>query len=150
MYEGDPKLGYVDLAKIPALMYVGREPEALRLAADRARANPKNPQTSGVYALLLARSGNRAEAERQIGRAVEFGKGLGHFHHVEYFIALAYAAMGKKGSALEWLERTAADGLPCYPYFEKDPALDPLRGEAQFQAFMAKLKAQWEQYRKLV
>ena len=74
------------------------------------------------------------------------GKGLGHFHHAEYDIACAYAVLGKTDEALSWLRRTAADGFPCYPLFEKDPLLASLRSDRDFQAFLGEMKAMWERY----
>jgi tetratricopeptide (TPR) repeat protein len=146
-FESNPGLGFVELAKIPALMYVGREQEAFQLAEDLTRKQPTNSNAAGVYALLLARRGDHVRADEQIARAIEAGKGYGHFHHTEYFIASAYAAMGNKPQAIEWLEKTAADGLPCYPYFENDPNLNSLRGDPKFQTFMRTLKLQWEHFR---
>jgi hypothetical protein len=56
--------------------------------------------------------------------------------------------MGRKKEALGWLEKTAEDGMPCYPLFEKDPFLDSLRGDPDFAAFMTRMKAQWERFEK--
>ncbi|PYP69559.1 MAG: hypothetical protein DMD41_16680 [Gemmatimonadetes bacterium] len=50
--------------------------------------------------------------------------------------------------AMAWLRRTAEDGLPCYPLFAGDPYLDSLRRDPQLVAFLARLKLQWETYRR--
>jgi hypothetical protein len=68
-------------------------------------------------------------AEKKIRIDIEAGQGKLQFHHAEYNIASAYALMGRNHSAVQWLQRAADDGLPCYPLFEKDPHLDNLRGD---------------------
>ena len=115
------------------------------------RATPPEalgPDAYGVYALLLASRGDRAGAQGYIERAIARGEGRSHFHHAEYAIAAAYAQMGERARALEWLRRTAADGMPCYPLFAKDPMLDPLRRDPAFIAFLDQLKIQHERYQR--
>lgn len=57
--------------------------------------------------------------------------------------------MGDNRLALEWLQKSAADGFPCYPFFDTDPNLARLRSEPAFVAFMANLKTEWQRYRDL-
>lgn len=40
----------------------------------------------------------------------------------------------------------ADDGVPCYPFFEKDANLNSLRKDQRFITFMANLKRQWDLY----
>ena len=55
--------------------------------------------------------------------------------------------MGRNEESLRWLRRTAADGFPCYPLFEKDPLLARLRLDRDFKTFLGEMKAGWERYR---
>jgi hypothetical protein len=55
--------------------------------------------------------------------------------------------MHKAGQAIKWLQAAADHGFPCYPLFESDPYLDPLRKDPRFTKLMMGLKAQWEHYR---
>jgi non-specific serine/threonine protein kinase len=98
------------------------------------------------YALLLAKIGKNAEAEKNIQMAIEKDRGVGHFHHAEYNIALAYALMGKTSLAMEWLQKTADHGFACYPLFAKDPHLASLRGNSDFEAFLEKMKQVMDYY----
>ena len=100
-----------------------------------------------MHALLLAREGEGRKAEEAIARALPLGEGFGYDHHAQHFIASAYALLGKKREALTWLQKAADNGLPCYPYFEKDPHFESLRGEPDYEAFMKKLKLRWEHYK---
>lgn len=71
-------------------------------------------------------------------------KSFGHYHHKANEIADIYGWLNRPQEAVTWLEETVATGFPCYPYFERDRALDPIRKDPRFIAFMAKLKPQWE------
>jgi hypothetical protein len=48
-------------------------------------------------------------------------------HHVAYSTVVAYAQLGQLEEALRWLSRAVDSGFPCYPWFEQDPLLEPLR-----------------------
>jgi len=138
-----------DLAQV--LHRLGRTREAFALLDSVLRATPPQalaPDAYGVYALLLAARGDQAGAQGYIERAIASGQGRSHFHHAEYAIAAAYVQMGDRARALEWLRRTAADGMPCYPLFAKDPMLDPLRRDPAFIAFLDQLKIQHERYQR--
>jgi len=104
---------------------------------------------TSVQAIMAALEGNARLAEEKIATASQQGKGFGHFHHTAYHIACAYALMNRIDDALEWLEHAADDGFPCYPMFARDSMLNNLRRDARFDALMARLKMQWENYRQI-
>lgn len=58
---------------------------------------------------------------------LEKGKGFGHFHHTACIIACVYAALNKPEESVRFLQMAADEGYPCYPLFEKDAKLDPIR-----------------------
>lgn len=132
--------------KVLALFYMGRKSEALVLAEELKRQLPRQEDITSTYAILLAATDRRQKAEQEIQIAIRSGQGRSHFHHAAYNIASAYSLMGKKRLASEWLERTAKEGLPCYPLFEKDPNLNPLRQDREFAAFLARVRSQWERF----
>lgn len=129
--------------KALALNYLGRKEEALHLIEEIEQQLPAQEDVASTHALILASAGARAQAEEQIRIAVQAGEGKSHFHHAAYNIASAYALMGERRLALQWLKRTTEEGMPCYPLFEKDPNLDSLRADPEFVAFMADLKPRW-------
>jgi tetratricopeptide (TPR) repeat protein len=130
-----------------ALAHLGRIPEAVALA----RRNVTNPthamqavDRASTRAVVFALAGRRRDAEESLAAAEAGGaEGSSHFHHAAYNVACAYALMGRKKEALEWLRRTAEEGMPCFPLFEKDPFLDSLRGDSEFAAFLSGLEAEW-------
>ena len=141
--------------KALALSNLNRKEEAFAFLEDLLAMDPKHPafqremweSALGVYAVLLARAGDHTKSEQYIARAIEADRGLGHFHHSEYNIACAYALMGKPRLAVEWLEKAADHGFPCYPLFVADPNLSSLRSDPAYQSLLRKMKAQWEHYR---
>jgi hypothetical protein len=61
---------------------------------------------------------------------------------------------GSLGSELESetvshyrIEKKLGTGLPCYPLYERDLLLQPLRDEQKFRNFMARLRSSWEEAR---
>lgn len=131
-----------------ALFQLGRSDDASALIDEYLSKYPRDEGGVGtsVNAMILAKAGKTREADVAIQRAVEIGKGFGHFHHTAYNIASAYALMDKREEAIEWLQNAADDGFPCYPLFDNDANLKSLRTDYRFIAFMAKLKQQWEKY----
>jgi hypothetical protein len=131
-----------------ALFQLGRKDEAAARVAEFLKSNPRDEGgiLTGVQGMLAASIGQPAAAEEKVQKAARMGKEFGHFHHTAYAIASAYALMNKPEPAVKWLQAAVDDGFPCYPLFEKDPNLDPLRQDPAFVAFMAKLKRQWQYY----
>ena len=144
--EANPAL--LDRTRATALFQLGRTQEASDIVEEYLRAYPTDEggNVTSVKAMLLAKAGKEREAEETIQRAVEIGKGFGHFHHTAYNIASAYALMNKPEPATKWLQNAADDGFPCYPLFASDTNLDSLRSDERFITFMAKLKQQWEHF----
>jgi tetratricopeptide (TPR) repeat protein len=131
-----------------ALFRLGRTEEANQLLDEYLQNYPHDEGGVGtsVRAMMLAKAGKFREAEAAIQRALEIGRGFGHFHHTAYNIASAYALMNQPALAIKWLQNAADDGFPCYPLFANDTNLDSLRNNLQFIAFMTKLKQQCDHY----
>jgi TolB-like protein/DNA-binding winged helix-turn-helix (wHTH) protein len=135
------------------LWELGRKQEAWALVREMEKADPqeKDVWLASVHTLLLADAGEGRGAEKRIKEKIlkqgESLKRYGHFHHVANFVADIYAQLNKPEQAVTWLEETAATGFPCYPFFERDHGLDPIRQDPRFVAFMQKLKLQWEYFK---
>jgi serine/threonine protein kinase/tetratricopeptide (TPR) repeat protein len=126
------------------LLHLGRREEAAARLENsiRERVDPAG-MVDAVAALRHAMEGNRAEAEPLLARAADH-KAFGHFHHTAYYMANAYAVMKRPKEALRWLQFAADEGFPCYPLFQKDELLDPIRGEPGFAAFLEQQRVDWE------
>jgi TolB-like protein len=129
-----------------SLIDVGRMEEAAQ--SIRTGFQDKNPGAAGlkhgVSALLAARQGNRRAAESEIQAALEGSHGFGHFHHVTFMIACAYSVLGDVAHAQEWMEKTAADGFPCFTLFEVEPSLERWRATSKGREFLVNLRREWE------
>ncbi|HEX6729294.1 MAG TPA: protein kinase [Pyrinomonadaceae bacterium] len=132
-----------------ALFNLGKNDEAAATLEQFLKDYPEDNRGlfTSLQAVFAASAGQPDIAEAKIKRAIERGKGFGHFHHTAYHIACAYALMNNVEESMKWLEMTANDGMPCYPLFEHDKNLNNLRKDPRFNTFLARLKEQWEQRR---
>ena len=64
-----------------------------------------------------------------------------------YKVAQAYAVLGDKASALHMLRHSIGGGFFCYPYFVRDPLLQNLRNEPEFQTLMDQARQRHEQFK---
>jgi len=126
------------------LFYLARKEEANAQLQQASEDASNDPGFLSTEAILLADAGKEKEAVEKINLAIERGRHLGHFHHIANNIAEAYAIMNKKKPALDWLDETAEDGFPCYPWFEKDPCLQNIRNEPRFKALIKRLRMKWD------
>lgn len=138
----------VDRCMAEVLVQAGRLKEAEEIVEIYLEKHPQDEGGSftSVKAVLLAKRGKSLEAEAAIHRAVELGRGFGHFHHTEHNIASAYAAMNRSEEAVNWLESAADDGFPNLTYFAIDPNLVSLRHYSRFVRFMETLQPQWQRF----
>jgi hypothetical protein len=63
-----------------------------------------------------------------------------------YKVAQAYAVLGDKTSALHMLRHSIGGGFFCYPYFERDPLLQSLRGDPEFQTLLNQARDRHNQF----
>ena len=144
--EKNPAL--VTFQKAAALFQLGRIQEATALVDEylATYSTDEGGTVTSLKAMLQAKAGKAGDAEKGIQRAIEIGRGFGHFHHTAYNIASAYALLDKPDEAIRWLQTAADDGLPCYPLFEQDDNLNSLRTDERFVAFLAQMKARLQRY----
>jgi len=97
-----------------------------------------------VNALLAARQGNRRSAESEIRAALAEPQNFGHFHHITFMVACAYSVLGDVAEAEEWMEKTAADGFPCFTLFEVEPSLQRWRATPKGHELLVNMRREWE------
>jgi tetratricopeptide (TPR) repeat protein len=131
-----------------ALFRMGRLDEAEAMIDKFLSEYPNDEGGVGtsVRAMILAKKGRAAEAERAIERADEVGREFGHFHHAAYNIGTAYSMLGRSDDAIKYLQLAADDGFPCYPVFATDEQLEGIRKDSQFVSLIANMKQQWDKY----
>ena len=65
-------------------------------------------------------------------------------HHIAYSLATTHAQLGQMDDAARWLTEAANTGFPCYPWFVRDPLLEPLRHSPQFRQVEPELRRTFE------
>jgi TolB-like protein/DNA-binding winged helix-turn-helix (wHTH) protein/lipoprotein NlpI len=144
----------VSFEKALTLAYLGRRQQAWEtiegVAQQLGRArrggflgDPED--VAAVRAFLYATEAKPQKAEREIHAAARRQKDNDHFHHAAFILAAACAEMGKPHEAVTWLRRVAGAGMPNYPLFRDNPSMSKLRGNPEFEEFMAGLKPRWDQ-----
>jgi predicted Zn-dependent protease len=94
-----------------------------------------------TLASFLAARNEKQQADALL-RAVTTGTYMDH--HVAYSTGVAYAQLGEFAEARRWLSRSASTGFPCYPWFEADPLLRPIRADPEFRRFLDGMRQSWE------
>jgi hypothetical protein len=69
-------------------------------------------------------------------------------HHVAYSLGAAYAQIGDRSQAFRWLNEAVRIGFPCDPWLERDPLLQPMRGDKQFEVLLTQLREQHDAWSK--
>ena len=89
----------------------------------------KNPWFSASLIYTFGRSGRRVEAQEELKKLLAAEK----TEFVSpYFLAIAYAGLGDKGKAFEWLETAYRERANWMAYLKIDPELDSLRTDPRF------------------
>jgi TolB-like protein/DNA-binding winged helix-turn-helix (wHTH) protein/lipopolysaccharide biosynthesis regulator YciM len=128
-----------------ALYYQGEGQRAETLLQSMIdEEGPLAVNARATLAALRAARGATSEARALAERAASERDLL---HHAAYGLGTAYAQLGEPATALRWLSQGAATGFPCYPWYEHDPLLDPIRDDSRFINFMSELRRSWENAR---
>jgi TolB-like protein/Tfp pilus assembly protein PilF len=123
------------------LYYEGRSREAIAtLSAVRGGAEAQARAQAGLAALLAAQ--HQDQQARTLLRKVTAGDIMDH--HIAYDVASGYSQLGEVDQGRSWLTRAAKTGFPCYPWFEHDPLLKPLRDDPASRALFQTLRESWE------
>ncbi|HLY62793.1 MAG TPA: protein kinase [Terriglobia bacterium] len=94
---------------------------------------------------ILSRRGQHEEARKVLDRT-RHAPIVQASLNFQLWFAEGLALEGQKDESLDILERVTAR-KPNYPWLVRNTNLDSLRNDSRFQALMAKLQGQWEEYR---
>src|SRR3954462_5837905 len=120
-----------------ALYYVGDGKGAREVLGSIMRGHTPDARAQASLASVEAALGMEKEARGRIA-AIERGPDMDH--HIAYSLGAAMAQLHDPSASLTWLERAADTGFPCYPWFEKDPMLDPIRHDPGFVRLLERLR----------
>ncbi|MEP7149920.1 MAG: protein kinase [Acidobacteriota bacterium] len=119
-----------------AYLSKGMFPEALAAARKARTLSAASTYSIAMESYILAKMGNREEAERVLGEMMEISRtrGMPPTH-----IALAYNGLGDSESALEWLEKAFAEHDPKMAFLKVDPKWNNLRTLPRFNELMKRM-----------
>ena len=120
-----------------ALYYVGDGTGARETLGSIMRGETPDARAQASLASVEAALGMEREARARI-TAIEHGPDMDH--HIAYSLGAAMAQLRDPSASLTWLERAADTGFPCYPWFEKDPLLNPVRHNPGFVRLLERLQ----------
>jgi Tfp pilus assembly protein PilF len=132
---------YLGLARY----YAGDANGAREMLRSVRRGDRPDVRAQASLASVEAAVGMHKEAQARI---VDILRGSELDHHVAYSVGAALAQLGDVNGSLRWLTRAADTGFPCYPWFERDSLLDPLRKHPQFVELLRRLRTAHEQMRR--
>ena len=111
---------------------VGRYDEAIREMRTGMSLHGE-PGHTALLAQVCAAAGRANEARQYLQEAL-------HGHEGADFISMAYAALGEKESALDWLERAYQRRSAEVALLNAQPLFDPIRKEARFDEIARRLR----------
>jgi DNA-binding winged helix-turn-helix (wHTH) protein/TolB-like protein/tetratricopeptide (TPR) repeat protein len=127
-----------------ALYYTGDHQGAEKLLRTLHGSAQAEQRARATLASFLAARGDRAEAESLVDRTLATGY---MDHHVAYSLGATYSQLGRPAQALTWLRKATDIGFTCYPWFSRDPLLQPLYSNPEFNRLLSSLKDDLEEAR---
>jgi TolB-like protein len=123
-----------------AYYYHGKHARAEELLVGIQGQAVSDRRAQAVLSSFLAARVEKAPAETLLRNVVS-----GYMdHHVAYSVGATHAQLGNPSEARRWLAQAFETGLACYPWYQRDPLLEPLRRDPEFQRFLEGFRKSWE------
>jgi DNA-binding winged helix-turn-helix (wHTH) protein/TolB-like protein len=122
--------------------------EAEALATEEHQRDPEAVWEFVYQVLVMALQGKHKEAQAAVPVIISKERRYRGYHHDTYNIARIYALAGESEEALKWLRITVSQGYTHYPFFARDPFLDPIRKDTAFKEFLEEQRQRWEGYKR--
>ncbi|HET9363231.1 MAG TPA: hypothetical protein VFO58_25960, partial [Vicinamibacterales bacterium] len=126
------------------LVLAGRQEEGIGVLDEVASTLGESPYGSISAFMARALQGDANAASRHVTPLVE--QSARWVEYLALFLADGYALIGRRDDALRWLKEAVRLGFINYPFFTRDPFLESLRGDAEFQALMQQLERRWRSF----
>ena len=131
---------YLGLAKF----YTGDAAGARTILESIVRNGRPDERAESSLASIEAAVGMRDQARARIAAVL---RAPDQDHHVAYSLGAAFAQLGDADASVMWLERAANTGFPCYPWFQRDSLLDPVRRDSRFVQLIERMRSAYQQAR---
>ena len=124
-----------------AYYYAGRQTDAYAMLAEMSDTSARSQRRAqATLASFFAARGEARKAKELIRVVIHAPY---REHHVAYALGAAYAQLDMPTEALQWLMEARSTGFKCYPWFERDPLLAPLKNDPGFRQFLDDFKHSW-------
>jgi non-specific serine/threonine protein kinase len=144
-YQSDPENPIREFQYAQALAFNKAYDEALSIIEKYSRADPDNVVSKFGLLLKYGLQKDRGSAFQIM--TPDFQKTCQRDQEWSYYVADAFALLGEKNEALDWLENAVDRGFINYPFISKhDTFLENIRGEERFQKLMQRVKKEWEEF----
>jgi serine/threonine protein kinase/tetratricopeptide (TPR) repeat protein len=127
-----------------ALAYCDSTSEAISIIDELVKANPTSAISSLAQMMNCALHDDRENALVALTPGVRLTCRRDAAWSYELGAILARA--GAREEAYDWLENAVNRGNINYPFMQKDPFLNSLRGEDRFKKLMERVKYEWEHF----
>ena len=115
----------------------GRWVDAEQSAREAVTMSAEGPYNRATLAYVLARSGQRAAAGRELAE-LESRARDGYVSPVSF--ATVHLGLENWDAALDWMERAHAERRGWMAYLRVNPIMDGLRGRTRFEALVRQMK----------
>jgi TolB-like protein/lipopolysaccharide biosynthesis regulator YciM len=134
---------YTDAYLAQAYYYNGDSSRAITMldSLRQTKSAPAVNRARAALASFLAQQGKTEEAKALIASVL--GPTGYMDHHVAYSLGAAYAQLHQPEQAARWLTQASETGFPCYPWFERDPLLDPVRRDKSVSRALRQVEESW-------
>jgi serine/threonine protein kinase/tetratricopeptide (TPR) repeat protein len=143
-------------ARAEALLAMGNLNDALEVLLQSRTVDRSDPEadtgSAALLGLVYARLNRREDAKRVMAAIIPVAENpgkLSHLHHAQIHIGATLAQLGRPEEALRWLTMAANQGYPSYTRFSNDRNLDPLRGQGEFEALLARLRQDHQRWQSM-
>jgi len=125
----------------------GQSDEAEQALQNNLEQRPNDPLSLGLMAVIHAERLDEDTARPRMRRAEANLKSELHPRHCFHLFACAESLLNNTQASLQWLQRAADSGLPCWPWFMQDPLLTNLRKSPAGEAYLLNLKRRFDFFR---
>ncbi|MGI8670466.1 MAG: protein kinase domain-containing protein [Aridibacter sp.] len=133
----EPNHPMIRIFRSATLFHMGEYEKAIHMMKTVLEENPRMDGIRPLYAIFLARNGQPEKAREQLTpEALSISKAD---HDMAYWVGAAYAVLGEKDSAFEWLNRAVRLGNENKPLYETDKSLNSIRDDERFRTLLEKL-----------
>jgi tetratricopeptide (TPR) repeat protein len=129
---------------LPQAYYYAGDRQRGEVLLDSLRHSPAVPAATRARATLASFLAARGDTVNARALLDEVARGSYMDHHVAYSVGAAHAQLGDRAEAQRWLTRAVETGFLSYPWYARDPLLQPFRASKEGATFLSALRQSGE------